>query len=294
MEECFKCYISGDKAMLYDAISDKGIVKICESCAYKEDIPIIKKPSGFPVTDTNVKPKKEQTVYERMSRISGYTEKIQENKELKEQDATLKDIADSNYQAKVQGAATRTDLIDNFHWIIMRHRRKKKFTQEQFAKAIAESEEAIKQAEQGVIVDDKLIDKIEQFLAINLRIEPKPRTQPQLQLQDDEPPTPESASEIEIVESTEQLSFDTQTAKTLTISDLQEMKKKRESEVFQLEQKPESEESKPEYEFNLEAEQEKGEEKPEFIEIEEVEEDKEEKEKDLTDKEIDDILYGRK
>ena len=50
---------------------------------------------------------------------------------------------DKNYKEKVGedlSKKPRADLVDNFHWIIMRARRMKKLTQAQFAKEIGESE----------------------------------------------------------------------------------------------------------------------------------------------------------
>jgi len=64
MEECFKCHVPETKALLFDAILPDGIVKICSKCSPEEDIPIIKD-TLFP------KIEKQQTVRERLSKLSG-------------------------------------------------------------------------------------------------------------------------------------------------------------------------------------------------------------------------------
>ena len=65
----------------------------------------------------------------------------------------------------------RPDLVDNFHWLIMIERRKRKLTQEQLAKEIGESETVIKMAEQGFLPEDdyKIITKLESFLGVKIR-----------------------------------------------------------------------------------------------------------------------------
>ena len=71
MNDCFNCGVSGERIRLFDAISGKGIVKICKECASKENIPIIRKPSEIftrPVLNPNLK-KRGETVYEKLSRI---------------------------------------------------------------------------------------------------------------------------------------------------------------------------------------------------------------------------------
>ena len=167
MIECFECGISGDKAILFDAISEKGIVKICEKCASEEDIPIIRKPTDFQFKESE----KKQTVYERLSRVAGInTEKIPENKDLKKQEVSLRSIIDSNFESRFKEAKSYDDLISNFHWIIMRVRRLKKITQEQLASAIGESEAAIKKTEKGILPENYslLINKLEDYLEIKL------------------------------------------------------------------------------------------------------------------------------
>ena len=220
VDECFKCGVSGERIRLFDAISGKGIVKICKECASKENIPIIRKPSEIfthPVLYSDLK-ERGKTVYERLSRMSGFDSKDKKSEEKKEflrkQETTLRDIMDKNFKIQIkEELKPRSDLVDNFHWVIMRARRSKHITQEQLADAIAEPGAAIKMIEKGTFPENsyKLISKLENYLGIKLVRK-------------------EFAEKIE--EKPKEISFSPVTTKNLTIADLQEMKKKRENEVL--------------------------------------------------------------
>jgi ribosome-binding protein aMBF1 (putative translation factor) len=273
--ECFKCGISENEALLFDAISSKGIIKICEKCSREEDIPIINKPISSQINEYKKKVKeprnfRKTVVSDRLSRISGI--KVEDGRErkslelLKEEDE-LKKIADKNFQKRLEGKQSQKPyLVNNFHWIIMRARRLKKITVEQLAREILEPESAIKMAEKGILPkeDKKLIKKLENKLEIRLIKE-------------------EFIDEIKkSLEKpfSEEIKFRPDETNTLTISDLQEMKKQREAEIF-----------------------EKSIENPrrriELINKEEISEARERKkedtyEKDLSDKKINDLIFGRK
>jgi ribosome-binding protein aMBF1 (putative translation factor) len=110
----------------------------------------------------------------------------------------------------------RTDLIDNFHWTIMRARRSKKLTQKQLAENIGETEAIVKSAEEGIMLDntDAFLQKLESYLGVKLR-----------------KVVAEDPAKREIREKFErEAKFDAKTTEALTIADLQEMKKKKESE----------------------------------------------------------------
>ena len=132
----------------------------------------------------------------------------------------------------------------------MRVRRKKKMTQEELAGALAEPEAAIKMAEQGVISNPRLIEKLENYLKIKLRKDEGDMIMQGVKKQIQIEPREESKLE---------LSFDPITTQSLTIADLKGMKKKKGENMLKKEEK-----EKP---FD---------------------------EKELTDKDIDDILFGRK
>jgi len=218
-EECFNCGISGERLRLFDAISGKGIVKICKECASKENIPLVKKLEETPLYQnlkTNLT-EKSKTVYERLSNISGYdlkNRKTQEEKELlKKQETTLRDIVDKNFYKEIPKKTKDKFLVNNFHWIIMRARRLKHITQQQLAREINESEAAIKSIEKGILPENNynFVNKLEDYLKIKIMKK-------------------EFAEKNK--EKPKEISFDATTTKTLTISDLQEMKRKKEAEIF--------------------------------------------------------------
>lgn len=186
MVECFRCGITGDKVRLFDAISDNGIVKICEKCAYEEDIPIIKKTSDFFLKSYETRKSEDS-----LKKIINKSISINEKKEF-------------------------LDLIDNFHWIIMRARRLKHLTAEQLGKELGESEKTIKLAEKGFLPTNyqSFIRKIEEKLSIRI--------------------FKEEARE-NMRNQTRKLGFDPLTTKSLTISDLQKMKRKKEDEILAYE-----------------------------------------------------------
>lgn len=165
MAECFICGISDEKAQLFDVISDKGIKKICQQCNHRENLPLVKR--GF------VEEAKPLTVYERLSRAAGIKpEDMRKPVQTdKKQDESLRGIVEKNYKKNLPQTSTQNyNLIENFHWVLMRVRRARHLTQKQLADAILEPEIAIKMAEQGVLPanSDRLIQKIEKQLGVKL------------------------------------------------------------------------------------------------------------------------------
>lgn len=263
MEECFICGAPISRVRLFDAISEEGVVKICEFCSREEDIPIIRKPTSVQLKESERK----QSFYERASDLIHHREEQKKTPMRQKQDISLREIVERNYQDKVSNQMEKQsnpEMIDNFHWIIMRARRMKKLTQNQLAKELSESESAINLAEQGILPGDnhKLVNKLENYLGIRII-------------------RPEFASEVRVSEKTKKIGFDMQTSKELTIADLQEMKKRRETEEL------------PEFETEQELE---NVEEIRFVneEIPEVEQNHFEQEKNgLTREEMDKILFGK-
>jgi hypothetical protein len=124
-------------------------------------------------------------------------------------------------------------------------------------------------AEKGILPEDdfRLINKLENFLGIKIVKTPAiENTEITMTIQDND---------------SESLSFDPVTTKVLTISDLKEMKQRKESEIFE----------KPEKDFEEIEELEKiSEEEIEEVPLQKFLEDKE----DLTESEMDDLIFGRK
>ncbi len=272
MEFCFKCGIAGDKVHLFDAIGEVGIVKICRRCSSDEDIPIINKPTDFQLE----KAERKNSIYERLSKVAGIVEHRGPNIKglMSADDLSLKQMVNQQLREREIKKVPRPDLVDNFHWVIMRARRAKKMTQEQLGKEVGIPEAAVKLAEQGVLPDGNysLVQKLEDALGIQLRRgelveEMKPR----------------------------EVSFDSATTKVLTIADLKEMRKKREQELFEMPRPPKEDRD----EFSDFGEGEEFDDEPEFVKENSAEEKSSEDKsyagkKNLSDKEIDDILFGRK
>ncbi|MCK5043784.1 hypothetical protein KAR52_02175 [Candidatus Pacearchaeota archaeon] len=243
--ECFRCGVSGDEAKLFDAIFQKGIVKICESCSSKENIPIIQRPTNFQIQESERK----QTVHERLLNMAGIKEdssqtKISSKPVLStQQEVSLRDLVDKNFKMRVEEKTeSNKNLIHNFHWILMRARRFKHITQKQLAEAILEPVAAIEMAEKGVLPKDdyRLIKKLENYLGVKL--------------------LKQSVGEANFRENQKKVSFNSGDTRTLTISDLRELNKKNEEEIFKeieenISEKIEDSEIIPEYEdYDIEIE----------------------------------------
>jgi len=205
---------------LFDAVSDEGIIKICEKCSNEESIPVIRRPTTFQLKESE----RRHSVYEKLSRASGI-ELSEINSSLdRRQEATMREIVERNLEGKVpKEVGPRPEMVDNFHWIIMRARRFRKLTQEQLAREIGESGAAVAMAEKGILPEDdyRLVDKLERYFGVNL-------------VRD------EFAKEIRASEKPKRLSFDIPSSKNLTIADLKQMKKEKETgikkeEVFEEE-----------------------------------------------------------
>ncbi len=213
--ECSVCGVSRKKVRLLDVISSKGIVKICEACAKAEDMPILRRPTTFQLKESEKKP---PGIYDMLSSVRRQKkeslEEFGKKYEKTKTETTLKEIVDKKYEMMVsEEKKPRLELVDNFHWIVMRARRLKKLTQEQLAQEISESSAAIKMAEQGILPEDdyRLVNKLEAFLGINL-------------IKDVSKTTPPGHERLPA----RIIKFDTKTMKDLTISDLKKMKEQTE------------------------------------------------------------------
>lgn len=209
MVECYRCGKSGNEAVLFDAVSKEGVVSICEDCSKQDNIPVIRRPTSLQLKESE----HPFTVYERLSSMAGLNAKEHKknvfgpkDKSLTQKEPTLRDLVDRNYQKKNEiqqlKPQPQPELIDNFHWVVMRTRRLKKLTQGQVAKEIGEPESSVKMIESGILPENShtLISKLESFLWIKIR-----------KKKDGE----EKPKEIKI---------DRDTVNALTIADLREIK----------------------------------------------------------------------
>ncbi len=213
--ECSVCGISGKNVRLLDVISPKGIVKVCAACSEKDDMPILRRPTTFQLKESEKKPETYSSFLAMRKKEKDSGVESLKKSEDKDQEITLKGIVDKNYKMKIsEEKKPRPDLIDNFHWDLMRTRRLKKITQEELAKEISESVVAIKMAEQGILPEDdyRLVNKLESFLGIKI-IKDNARF---------------GINEISRKSPARILKFDRMVMQNLTISDLKEIKEKKE------------------------------------------------------------------
>lgn len=168
MDECFKCGLKEDQSLLYEVITNQGIMKICRKCSIKESLPIIGKKSEEELKDLERK----HDLYDRLSKSSGEAKrKINfNNLKLEKQDISLRNLVEKNISKGLSvEAKPRDDLIENFHWIVTHARRMKHISQKQLAEEIRETERAIELAEKGVVPDGyQLVKKLESSLRIRL------------------------------------------------------------------------------------------------------------------------------
>src|SRR3989338_11263861 len=158
--ECFKCGIQDDRALLFDAISSSGIVKICRRCSIVEDVPIIR-----------VKTEQEIDEQKKVEKTRQDAQKLAYVKHMRGDDLALRRLVDSNFKKLNEDLELKSTLIDNFHWTIMRARRGKHLTQTQLAYAIREPEIMINILERGIVPEKsrEVITKLENHLFVRLR-----------------------------------------------------------------------------------------------------------------------------
>jgi ribosome-binding protein aMBF1 (putative translation factor) len=185
MDRCYFTGISIEQEPLFDVIYEGNIVKACKAAVDDLGLMILKRPKVFDVEDIN----KRQSVYERLSRMSGMDkeflkQKRPDNEEVRKEllnrqkGVTLRDIVEKKYKEEHKDVVIekREDLVENFHWIIMRARRMKKVTQEQMAKEIGVGLNELRDAEKGIMrKDDSFVYKLEKYLGIQLFKDVKPK-----------------------------------------------------------------------------------------------------------------------
>lgn len=163
MEKCIRCNVREDEVKLFDAIYNGRMGFICERCAIIENIPVIKKP------DTSQLKESEQAVgvMDRMKRLSGI--KNTEKDETFFREDELNEL-DENPELE-RPEKEKLNLVNHFHWDIMKNRRRKGLTHQQLAETLGESEIAVAMIEKGKLPEnaDSLINKLEQYFQVKLR-----------------------------------------------------------------------------------------------------------------------------
>lgn len=221
--ECNKCGTSDQYRIYYDVLSPEGVITLCKVCCNSESYPIIRKKGYFESPPVE----KRQSVFERMQRISGVKvngNNLENNEKMNEFNQNLRKMVEDNVGNDVSSSLLSTeDMVDNFHWVVMRARRSKKMTIEQFARELREPIAVLRMVEEGKIPSSNpnIIRKIESFLGIRLRKDTLIYEKEALSEQEYKKPVG--------IEGTD-LSFDPATAKRITISDLKRMKEEKEAE----------------------------------------------------------------
>ncbi|MCA9487905.1 MAG: hypothetical protein KC516_03000 [Nanoarchaeota archaeon] len=165
MNECYVCGIGEDKSVLYEGVSKEGFVYVCRKCYVKNEIPLVEKKNVTPELENK------RSVRERLSSMAGLKKDYMKKEEkIKPEDDSLKKIVERNFKENLSKNKIYDDLIENFHWLIMRKRRSMKLTQEQFANLLFEPVIVVEHAERGQLPKDYygLMKKIEGVLKISL------------------------------------------------------------------------------------------------------------------------------
>lgn len=195
MQSCDICGITSTEVRIFDAIYDLRMSSLCERCSIIENIPIIKKPNSEQLKDSET-----IKVSERIKDLSGIRESDKPDTFFKED--MLREL-DNNPNLELP-EKENLNLIDNFHWEVMKQRRRGGLSQIQLSESLGESEIAIQMIEKSKLPENsrRIINKLEQVFQISLRKE-KPRMQ-----QDAQPVlVDEGGEKIEFVPEDEEMIF---------------------------------------------------------------------------------------
>jgi len=167
MERCIRCKRSEEEVELLDGIYAGGSTKVCERCSLIDNIPVLKTPTLEQLKYSE----RTESIKNRMMRLAGIKPPEKQKKTLAEE---IKRLEDNPSIERPNQKPIR--LVDNFHWIVLYMRRKRKITAKQLGESIGESEMAIKMVEQNKLPGNylNLIKKLEQYFGVRL-IKPDPR-----------------------------------------------------------------------------------------------------------------------
>lgn len=217
MAYCAICENEFSDDVMKEIISKKGIVKVCPGC-FRDDMLVFEKPSPEKLEGIYAR----KSVYSRLSDAAGLKDPEEHKRRISEfgkdsgviGNESLKRIVNKAYDEKAKRSKNE-DLIDNFHWVIMRARRNRKISQKQLALEIQEPESMVAMAERGIIQpgNDFFVKKLEQFLRIRI-------SKNKVRDFDSEE---EKLKEELLKKFEESGEFDPLTTKTLTIEDLQSL-----------------------------------------------------------------------
>lgn len=229
MRTCFKCGVDDSKALLFDVVSAEGIKKICRRCNVEEDLPLIKRSENVDTREflgsdfgDGFDSSRRESLMERRKRE--FLSSRRKSDLTAEQDKSLRELVEKNYKQKLpEKQISKDNFIPNFHWVLMRARRMKKLTREQMALELRIPESAVRMLEEGVVPEgsSKMILKIEEFLGVKITRDSGE------DLREDFPEELDSSKRVLKRQFQDDPDFDNLTTRSLTISDLQEMKEEK-------------------------------------------------------------------
>jgi len=167
MERCIRCKRSEEEVELLDGIYAGGSAKVCERCSLIDNIPVLKTPTIEQIKYSE----RTESIKNRMMRLAGIKQPEKKKITIAEE---IKRLEENPSIERPNQKPVR--LVDNFHWIVLYMRRKRKITAKQLGEAIGESEMSIKMVEQNKLQGNylNLIKKLEQYFGVRL-IKPDPR-----------------------------------------------------------------------------------------------------------------------
>ncbi len=132
---------------MVDAIEDGRIVRVSEDYAQKEGLLILRKQVNIDGASTGKK-----------------VEDLRKNKGFIGMEDLRKPLSAKNNEIL-------RELVDNFHWTLLKKRKDRVLTRKKVAEAIDETELSVKMIESGVLPADNfiLINKLESYYGISLR-----------------------------------------------------------------------------------------------------------------------------
>jgi len=161
VKRCVRCKVNESDVKLFDAVYEGRMEWICERCSIIENVPIIKSP-----TLNQLNQIEDKKAFERAQREARMNPKKRETFFVEDKLKELEQHPEMELPER-----QKLNLIENFHWYLMKTRRYKGLTQEQLAKAIGESPGIIAMVEKGKIPEkgEQVVRKLEQFFQMRLR-----------------------------------------------------------------------------------------------------------------------------
>ncbi len=138
-----------------EAIAEGKIVRVPETYARQEGLPILKKPRILQVK-------------EKVASIAA---------EKAKNPLKLKKLSKDDLQRPLNWREDQvvSELVENFHWIVSKERRQRGMSRKRFAEMLGVSEESVKMLEYGILPakDFKLVNRLQEVFGINLRKDKK-------------------------------------------------------------------------------------------------------------------------